>query len=104
MRIYFGLTAKTAKKEFLHPLAIEGFCIDGLLDYQFVKIDNYSFEMLAQASSPKMQDNIHTEMMKRMKEILINKNLEHIQFYIRFVDEITADPKTGKKKMVLNNK
>ncbi len=94
---------KDGGKEFLHPLAIEGFCIDGLLDYQFVKIDDYSFEMLAETSSQRVQDNIHTEMMKRMKEILISNKLEHIQFYIRFVEEITADPKTGKKKLVVNN-
>lgn len=91
---------KDGSKEFLHPLAIEGFCIDGLLDYQFVKIDDYSFEMLAQASSQREKDNIHSEMLKRMKEILISNNLEHIQFYVRFVEEITADPKTGKKKLV----
>ena len=94
---------KDGKKEFLHPLAIEGFCIDGLLDYQFIKIDDYAFEMIAQASSPKVEDNIHAEMMKKMKEILISNNLEHIQFYVRFADEITADPKTGKKKLVVNN-
>jgi len=94
---------KDGGKEFLHPLAIEGFCIDGLLDYQFVKLDDYSFEMLAQASSKRVQNNIHTEMMKRMKEILISNNLEHIQFYVRFVEEIMADPKTGKKKLVVNN-
>lgn len=95
---------KDGGKEFLHPLAIEGFCIDGLRDYQFVKIDDYAFEMLAEASSPNVQDKISAEMLKKMKEILIGKNLDHIQFYIRFVNEITADPKTGKKKLILNNK
>ncbi|HEY8804977.1 MAG TPA: hypothetical protein VIM42_07755 [Clostridium sp.] len=37
-------------REFLHPLAIEGFCIEWLLDYQFRQIDCNSFEMLLQVS------------------------------------------------------
>lgn len=38
------------KREFLHPLAIEGFCIEGLLDYQFRQITCNTFEMYAQGA------------------------------------------------------
>lgn len=27
------------KRDFLHPLAVEGICVEGLLDYQFRKTD-----------------------------------------------------------------
>ena len=36
------------KQEFLHPLAVEGFCIKGLRDYQFRQISPDTFEMLAE--------------------------------------------------------
>ncbi|MCM1194038.1 MAG: hypothetical protein NC389_16625 [Acetatifactor muris] len=36
-------------RDFLHPLAVEGFCMKGLRDYPFRKIDRAAFEMLAEA-------------------------------------------------------
>lgn len=88
-------------KDFLHPLAVEGFCIEGLLDYQFRRIEKDSFEMLAEASNKKFEENIKTEMFRQMKMILQEKHLEYIQFYIRFVEKIMPDPKTGKKPLII---
>lgn len=45
-------------REFLHPLAIEGFCIEGLLDFQFRQTSPKSFEMLAEASKFALRDSI----------------------------------------------
>lgn len=88
-------------RDFLHPLAVEGFCIEGLLDYQFRQIEKDSFEMLAEASNKKLEENIKTEMFKQMKRILNEKHLDYIQFYIRFVEKIMPDPGTGKKPLII---
>ena len=45
-------------REFLHPLAVEGFCIDGLLDYQFRQTGQDAFEMLAETAENAGRDMI----------------------------------------------
>lgn len=87
--------------DFLHPLAVEGFCIEGLLDYQFRQIEKDSFEMLAELSEEKYQKQVQAEMLIQMKKILKEKHLEYIQFYIKFVEKILPDPKTGKKPLII---
>ena len=89
------------KKEFLHPLAIEGFCIEGLLDYQFRQLSDNSFEMLAQTSNNSKNSNIKKEILSQMKKILNEKHLEYVNFYIQFIEEILPDKKTGKKKLIV---
>lgn len=89
------------KKEFLHPLAIEGFCIEGLLDYQFRQLSDDSFEMLAQTSDNSKNANIETEMLSQMKKILKDKHLEYVNFYVQFIEEILPDKNTGKKKLIV---
>lgn len=91
----------SGNKEFLHPLAIEGFCIEGLKDYQFCQISRDAFEMKAEVSAHASKDSIRTEMLKQMKKILSEKHLEYVQFYVIFVDEILPDPGTGKKQLII---
>ena len=88
-------------REFLHPLAIEGFCIEGLKDYQFCKLSNDTFEMIAEICKNASEDAIRQEMLNQMKTILDDKQLGYVQFYVRFTDEILPDPKTGKKRLVV---
>ena len=90
------------KREFLHPLAIEGFCVEGLLDYQFCQLKKDAFEMLAQVTDKGKQDFVCREMGRQMKKILEEKNLGYVQFDIRFVNEILPDPHTGKKKLTMS--
>ncbi|MCQ4671161.1 AMP-binding protein [Lactonifactor longoviformis] len=92
------------RREFLHPLAIEGFCIEGLLDYQFRQIAKDAFEMYAEASENADKTYIRTEMMGQMKKILAEKKLDYVQFYLVFVPEILPDPRTGKKPLILQKK
>lgn len=89
------------KQEFLHPLAIEGFCVDGLMDYQFRQSSRDAFEMDAEISAPEYKESVRQEMLRQMKRILRGKDLSFVQFYVNFVDEIKADPKTGKKRLIL---
>lgn len=91
-------------REFLHPLAIEGFCIEGLLDYQFRQIAKDAFEMYAETSENADKAYIQTELMKQMKKILVGKKLDYVQFYLIFVPEILPDSRTGKKPLILQKK
>ncbi|WP_456271181.1 phenylacetate--CoA ligase family protein [Bacillus sp. AK031] len=89
-------------KEFLHPLAVEGFCIEGLLDYQFQQIDIHSFEMLAEVTNKDIQVEVRQEMLRQMRMILREKHLDNVKFYVQFVEAITPDPQTGKKRLIIN--
>lgn len=90
------------KREFLHPLAVEGFCVKGLLDYQFRQIGQDAFEMLAETAEGADQEDIRTEMLTQMRSILREKGLDYVQFYVQFVREIHPDPQTGKKKLTVS--
>lgn len=91
----------SGKQEFLHPLAVEGFCIKGLCDYQFRQISPDTFEMLAEVSKDSLQESVQREILRQMREILKEKGLEYVQFYVRFVSQILPDPQTGKKRLIL---
>lgn len=88
-------------RDFLHPLAVEGFCMQGLRDYQFRQTGLDSFEMLAETAGPEARAHISNEMPRQMKAILAEKQLDHVVFGLRFVEQIPPDPKTGKKKLIL---
>ena len=91
-------------REFLHPLAIEGFCIDGLKDYQFRQITKDTFEMFAETEHGASKERIRQEMLQQMREILSEKKLDFVQFYVNFVNEILPDIRTGKKPLILKGK
>lgn len=95
-------TDESGNREFLHPLAIEGFCIEGLLDYQFIQTGTNRFEMLAETAYNASREKIRKEMLHQIKGILTEKNLSYVQFQVRFVDEIFPDPKTGKKRLIVS--
>lgn len=88
-------------RDFLHPLVIEGFCLEGLIDYQFRQVDRQSFEMLAEVSDRRRIRNIEAEMMREMGEILDEKHLEYVKFSVRFVEAIRPNTKTGKKQLIV---
>ena len=88
-------------RDFLHPLAVEGFCIEGLRDYQFRQTAPDAFEMLAETAPDAQISEIKTEMLRQMKSILQEKHLSYVQFYMRFVDAILPDPATGKKPLIV---
>jgi len=89
-------------QDFLHPLAVEGFCIEGLRDYQFRQIDVSAFEMLAEVPEKEKRVAVRQEMLDQMEKILKEKKLMYVQFYVRFVKEIMPNPHTGKKPLILS--
>lgn len=88
-------------REFLHPLAIEGFCIDGLRDFQFRQSGADSFEMLAETTAEEKREPVRGEMLRFMGRILREKRLDYVRFSVQFVDSILPDPHTGKKKLIV---
>lgn len=90
------------KRDFLHPLAIEGFCLEGLVDYQFRQIGKDAFEMLVELSPTGNPEEIRHQMLGKMKEILEEKQLHYVQFYVVVGEAIAPDPVTGKKRLIVN--
>ena len=88
-------------REFLHPLAVEGFCIQGLLDYQFRQTGTDSFELLAETLPSADRSCIEEELRRQLGSILLEKGLSYLTFSIHFVEEICPDPSTGKKRLIL---
>lgn len=88
-------------REFLHPLAVEGFCIEGLRDYQFRQTAHDAFEMYAEISADASEDIIRREVSEQMGSILERKGLGYVRFLVNFVDEIRPDKKTGKKSLIV---
>ena len=91
---------ENGEKDFLHPLAIEGFVFEGMLDFQFHQIDKQTFEMLIQMNNQSQNNNVKDYMQKQMNKILDLKNLSYVQFVVQIVDEIYPDRKTGKKRLI----
>lgn len=89
------------KRDFLHPLAVEGLCVEGLLDYQFRQTDKDAFEMLAEVSTSEREAHVRGEILKQMERILHEKNLDNVRFFVKFVEEILPDSRTGKKQLIV---
>ena len=60
--------------------------------------------MFAETERGASRERIRQEMFKKMGEILSEKNLDYVQFYVNFVDEILPDIRTGKKPLILKGK
>lgn len=88
---------ENGKRDFLHPLAVEGFCVEGLRDYQFRKTSHNAFEILAEVPREDRQAAVRKEMLSQMEQILKEKKQMDVRFTVRFVKEILPNPYTGKK-------
>lgn len=88
-------------KEFIHPLSVEGMCIDGLLDYQFVQTSRQGFEVLAEIKNTVSKVKLKKELKNRLDIILQEKDLEHVLYEISFVKSIKPDASTGKKRLIV---
>ena len=91
------------RREFLHPLSVEGFCIEGLLDYQFVQKSDASFLVVLEIGRGKTRteaEEIGRKISMEIQSILDEKNLDFVDFSISFTDKI-APSSNGKKKLVV---
>lgn len=94
-------TDAQGEKEFLHPLAVEGICIDGIIDYQFIQTGRDRFDILLETDEKKDLHQICTALDALMKSILRKKKLDYVNYQVRAVDKIKPNPKTGKKALIV---
>lgn len=88
-------------KEFIHPLSVEGFCIDGLLDYQFIQKSKHEFQVIAEIKNTVSKIKLRKELKKNLDAILQEKGLGNIVYDIFFVKSIPPDINTGKKRLII---
>lgn len=93
---------RSGNREFLHPLAVEGLCVEGLVDYQFYQTGKDSFEMYAETSDSSLNAEIKEKILKLMSDILKEKKLFYVKFDVKFTDRILPEKDTGKKKLIVN--
>ena len=91
---------QSGNREFLHPLAIEGICIEGIIDYQFRQTAKDAFELSVETEENADLDKVGRELSKLMDSIL-EKKLKFVRYRIQYVEQIKPNPKTGKKPLVL---
>lgn len=97
------------KKDFIHPLQIEGYKLKGMNDFQLVKISEKSFTVNVKMDDidEKQKEEcflaIEKEISEGLNEILTNKNLTNIHFEVKIVDNMQIDPKSKKKRFIIND-
>ena len=89
------------QEEFIHPLSVEGICVDGLKDYQFVQTSDKAFQIVAEISKDASKETIIHGIERVMEPLLADKALENISYEVCFVEAITPDPDTGKKPLIV---
>jgi len=89
------------RRDFLHPLSIEGFCIEGLLDVQFCQTGPTAFETRMETAPEARRDAIESELRQQIGSVLKEKGLGNVKFGVRHVSKILPDAKTGKKRLVI---
>lgn len=89
------------KRDFLHPLAVEGICVEGLRDYQFYKTGDSSFEMIAEFSEQTDIAKAKQQIQKELNEVLLEKQLGFVTYEIIQTKQVVPDPVTGKKRLIL---
>ena len=87
--------------DFIHPLSVEGFCIDGLIDYRFVQNDRYSFTLEFEKTDDSDENAICSGLEKYLTDILSEKKLDNISYELLRVTKISADFHSGKKKLIV---
>lgn len=88
-------------KEFIHPLSVEGFCIEGLLDYQFIQKSKHEFQVIAEIKNTVSKIKLRKELKRKLDAILQEKGLGNIVYDIFFVKSIPPDINTGKKRLII---
>ena len=88
-------------EEFIHPLSVEGICVNGLRDYQFVQTSKKSFHIRAEISEDASKEMVIHGIESIIEPLLLDKALGNIHYEICFVDMIEVNPDTGKKPLII---
>jgi phenylacetate-CoA ligase len=90
-------------KDFIHPLIFTDFFVKGLDKHQIVITGESSFIFKAAIKSDEKK-RVLKEIDKKLEKILLDKNFSNVEYQIKEVDEIPVNPKTGKYKLVIDEK
>ncbi len=94
-------TREDGEQDFLHPLSVEGLCVEGLLDYQFEKKSEAEFEMKIQVSQSADKKFVCGKIRKLMDDFMLQKRIDFVRYKITLVDYIAVNPTTGKKQLIV---
>jgi len=88
------------EKEFIHPLVLVEFYVEGLEKFQFIHVDKNKLKLNIVAEGD--QDKALKAAKAEMNKILKSKELEDtVELEIEAVDDIKNDEKTGKFKLII---
>ena len=91
-------------EEFIHPLSVEGICVDGLKDYQFVQTSRKSFQIRAEVSEGASKEAVKQGIENVIEPLLWEKELRNIDYEICFVETVAINTDTGKKPLIIQMK
>lgn len=91
---------ENGRREFLHPLSVEGICVEGLIDYQIRQTAKDAFELAAETVTGTSDANIFQGIGTILQPILQEKGLDFVRYSIRF-ERIFPNPRTGKKPLMV---
>ncbi|MFA9397308.1 MAG: phenylacetate--CoA ligase family protein [Clostridiaceae bacterium] len=86
--------------DFLHPMFLDDLSVLGIEKYQFIQRDKESFTILCVKNSD-FSDKTIKNTREQLEKFLEYKDMNNVKYDIIFVDEIKADNKTGKTKLVI---
>lgn len=89
------------KEDFIHPLIVDEIEVKGLEKYQFVQLSSHEFKIRVVLQKSVNKELLEKEIRKQMDDILKEKNLTNLNYWIEEVQEIPINPATGKSKMVI---
>jgi len=88
------------KMDFIHPIVIVEFYVNGLEKFQIVVKDKKSFEFLAVITDAD-KEQVVNKIRETLDKILLEKNFTNVRYHVKFVDDLSVDPKTGKFKLIV---
>lgn len=95
------------EKDFLHPLQLDDLDCDGMLKYQFVKIDDTTMEVdcvLENGVSDDRKPEIEKSVKQQVDGMLKGKKLDNIHYTVKFVHELYRNPVSGKEPLTVSHK
>lgn len=100
------LKNKSGKEDFIHPLfIIASFLVQGIIGFQIVRKNNARFDFSVQLSNDLNKQEIE-DLLKRIHDrwngILLQKDMNNVEYKVITVDFFGNDPLSPKRKLVVD--
>ncbi len=98
-------TNRHGSEDFISPIIIVEFHVRNLRGFQIRLLSRSSFlfsACLEKSLGQKERDEVFRDIRMKLKEILSQKEMDNVTFDISEVDDLQADPKTGKFRLITN--